>query len=78
MEAREVLYVREICQQADLLISLDAGAASAEVLERKRLEMNDLLWESKWREAEEAAYRLLLLWKGIPEDVDQFVTAGAK
>jgi hypothetical protein len=61
----------------DLLISQDAGAASAEVLEHKRLEMNDLLWEHKWREAADAAIRLLLLREGLPDVADLLMTAGA-
>ena len=76
MRMREVQYIRAICQEVDLLVCQDPGAASVEVLERGRLEMNDLLWRRKWREAETAAYRLLLLREGLPDDADLLLTVG--
>jgi len=77
MEKREIEYVLEICQEVDLLVSKDPGAASMEVLERFRLMMNDLLWRRKWREAEGIAYRLLLLREGLPDEVGRTMKTDA-
>jgi len=77
MDKREMQYVLEICQEVDLLVSQDPGAASAEVLERYRLIMNDLLWRRMWRKAEEVAYRLLLLREGLPDEAGRRLKVGA-
>lgn len=64
MTEREIHLIREICQEADLLITSDPRAPDLDVLERARLKMNDLLWHGKYAEAEAMAYAILLRHSG--------------
>ena len=64
MDHRQIELVLEICQQVDLLVSQDQGTSDLEVLERARLRMNDFVWKQEYREAENLAYAILLVWSG--------------
>ena len=69
MDRREVVRIREICQEVDFLVSEDPGTADLEVLERYRLKMNDKLYHHQWHEAEAAAYALMFLRSGDNESL---------
>ncbi len=69
MDQREVAAILEICQEVDRLISEDIGTADLEVIEKYRLRMNDHLYNHRWKEAEDAAYGILLLRNGEGEHV---------
>lgn len=66
----DVKYILEICSEIDSLVTHDAGSASVEVLERLRLQMNDMLLKKRWKKAEAVAYRILLLWQGNPAEAE--------
>ena len=64
MDHRQIELVLEICHSVDLLVTQDQGTSDLEVLERARLRMNDCIWKQDYREAENLAYAILLVWSG--------------
>lgn len=64
MDRCQIELVLEICHHVDVLVSQDQGTSDLEVLERARLKMNDCIWKHEYREAENLAYAILLVWSG--------------
>lgn len=72
MYPREREKIIEICHEADILVTEGPGSSDWEVLERKRLHMNDLLIANRLQEALNVAYCITLLWFGNAKDADYF------
>ncbi|MGB2863943.1 MAG: hypothetical protein WBC05_11505 [Sedimentisphaerales bacterium] len=64
MKENEVVRIRDVCHQVDLLVSSDPGAKKWEFLDRARLRMNELVYKQKWLEAECMAYSITLMHAG--------------
>ena len=61
---QEIDLIRDLCHQVDCLVTSDQGNSDLDVLETYRLKMNDLLWQKKYRQAENMAYAILMLHAG--------------
>ncbi len=64
MNKCDIERVRNICHEADLLVSSDPRAPDLDVLEKARLKMNDFLWQERYEQAEIVAYAISLMQAG--------------